>query len=429
MKLIARLPLVALCATLFLTSCGGDSNCNSDCVAVNLECDCCPAVDSSVAAMPKASLKTIAVFLETSGSMAGFMPNRGATTSFQRVVPDVLSRLQSSTATTHFYSIKESSQKPLAYPLEQARDGILRGSFQWGNYTSVPVMLDTIEEYRNKEAVSILISDMIYSPDDQREVGQAVTRIREKIGNSAAASLIAVHSDYATRSAQLQSPYYLLLQGNPANITAVKTRIYEALNTYDVRYDELNFGFQYTAPYYSILPYSEHSENGIANACYGDERRYLQVRDIDTHDTLSFWVGVDLKALPSYSRTTQYLQEHLKVEPAGAAVERVEVLDKQGFKSRLSSEATDKAIAEGCTHFIKVRVYDFEAKASTLSIALQKDKPSWIAATSHDRTDSIDSKRDQTFGLGNIYTAFHEKYEQNNNTLFFKPLQLTLLKK
>lgn len=426
MKLIAVAFFLAFNAILFFAGC---NDCNNDCIQANLACDCCPLLDSNAAIIPKPDVKDIFVFLETSGSMAGFMPQSGTATTFQKVIPDLLSRLQSNISKPQFYAITESNKSPIAFSSEQARDLMLKGGFQWGSFTSVPLMLDTVNNYRNGHSVSILISDMIYSPDNPREVDQAVTRIREKIGNSPAASLISVYSNYKSKLSYLESPYYILIQGSPDNINATKAHVYKALSTYQIDFEELNFGFQYSAPYYSIVPYSELSNNGIASPCNYDFKRYLQIRDIDTHDTLSFWVAVNLNGLPSYAKSVNYLKAHLLTNESGVNADLIEVTDYSGFISRLSSEETDKLIADTCTHFVRYKVYDFAAKIGVLNLSLLNDRPSWIDTNSHTIIDSIDSKRDRTYGLDYVFTAFQQKFESKPGDPFFNPLQITLLKK
>ncbi|RYE53144.1 MAG: hypothetical protein EOP48_15010, partial [Sphingobacteriales bacterium] len=149
--------------TIILISCNS-SECVKECQDAKLECNCCPVADT--AAQQKPSLQNITVFLETSGSMRGYMPNSGEATSFQKAIPSIISKLREYNPT--FFSIKESSQKTIPLPVGEVASKITRGDFPWGNFTSLPAMLDTIHPYQHDNSVSILISDMIYSPEEKR---------------------------------------------------------------------------------------------------------------------------------------------------------------------------------------------------------------------------------------------------------------------
>src|SRR5947209_6983774 len=103
------------CITIF-SSCSS-TDCDNNCVNKDLNCNCSPKLDSQVLAKP--NLKHINIFLETSGSMKGFMPSGSSASAFQQVIPNIVAKLKNASSTS-FFLIKESSQKPIALNPDQA---------------------------------------------------------------------------------------------------------------------------------------------------------------------------------------------------------------------------------------------------------------------------------------------------------------------
>lgn len=304
MKLTALIPVLGFLFSIIIVGCADD--CNIACTENKLECNCCPVLDTTSCRQP--IVGKVLIFLETSGSMSGYMPAGSTTTSFQRVIPNVISKLKSSFP-TEFYSIKESSQKPVSLDAEQASSQIIKGQFlPWGQNTSIPEMLDTINNHRGESDVTILISDLIYSPQEQKEVGQAVTLISEQFSNSKlTTSILALTSDFNSNKTQTpKAPYYVVIRGEQSNVDEIKRIIFQSLSVYQEQASEVDFGKNFETPYYSVIPYA----NGIGTwepvNCNQAAETYAVIKNIESNDSLAFWIGVDLSGNPGYSKNIDY---------------------------------------------------------------------------------------------------------------------------
>ena len=113
---------------LLISSCG--HNCKTDCIKYGLDENCCPKIDSTIAIKKAPLIKHVNIFLETSGSMVGYMPNSNPATDFQRIIPEILSSLSTNfSEIVNFYSIYKSNTPFKKLDLIEAREKILHGEF------------------------------------------------------------------------------------------------------------------------------------------------------------------------------------------------------------------------------------------------------------------------------------------------------------
>ncbi|RYG15473.1 MAG: hypothetical protein EOO07_15340 [Chitinophagaceae bacterium] len=258
---------------------------------------------------------------------------------------------------------------------------------------------------------------------------QSITELAERFNKKKgiAASLLILTSDFriSGKTPTPQSPYYILLQGKPENIEAVKTKIKESPIVSGLVVDEANFGYTYPEPYYSILPFAELS-SGLPQVCTGEKENYKVINNIESGDSIGFWLGLDLSKLPSYSQQADFLRNNISFNSELAKYDSI--LTKSDFLKTLDDE-TDKSIAANCTHFIHMRVEEMEGKTLFVKLQFRNNQPTWIQTYNHSDDSQADINRSQTFGLANIYTALRDAYGEKPDQPFFKELQITLVKK
>lgn len=424
LKLLTR--VLAVSAFVFITGCG--TNCNSSCKEIALDCDCCPSV--SISKLPAPSISNVIVFLETSGSMTGYMPDSGGT-GFQKIIPNILWKLKPYNLS--LYSIKESAERPSPINISDASENIVAGKFTWGMNTAIPAMLDTINNYQSDSNVTMLVSDMIFSPKNRHEVSQEVTQIADKVKTdkpSIVASLVVLTSDFHSKNknAIVTSPYYILLRGKEENIEAIKDKIRQSAELFHQSYEEVNFGYVSKTPYYTLIPFYQKTKVGNAQPCTPSQKERYRINDIEGADSLSFWLGLDLKNFPSYSQNEAYLRKSLTVSPEGTKASVVDVISRPAIQNRLN-DPIDKQLAQNCTHFVRVRAHDFYNGAALLKFQLQDSKPTWIDVYNHDTLSQADNNRHQTFGLNNIYIAIQEAFRDKSKQTLFDSVKISLSKK
>jgi hypothetical protein len=424
--MINRLILIGICIAAF-SNCG--KNGNSEVGAISS--GDCPQPDSTQSAdVPKVSIGKINVFLETSGSMSGYMPNSQPATEFQKLIPDLVSILNTQyNQTVNFYSIYNSETSFRRLDISDARSKVLRGDFSWSGSTYLPVMLDSINQYLSEDAVNIFITDAIYSPEnaDQKSTVLAATDIREKIApyvDSYSLVSFCLLSEFRNRqNKSVKSPYYLFIQGKPENIQDVANRVSETILRNDQSFEDLNLGWRKQTIYYSILPYTETTPNFTAEPCEGYKDAFVRLSNISLQDdSLSFWMGINLNDLPEYVTSESYLKNNLFLS-MDRGTSKITAIQKQ----LPNADQDDKSIARNCTHFIRIRINEMNTPATSLNVSLKYSTPDWVSRFNENNLDK-EKDREKTFGLRRIVSGYEQAYLQSDNSYFFKDLTIPLTK-
>jgi hypothetical protein len=423
--MINRLVLIGICIAVF-SNCGKDANSE-----VATSTGDCPQSDSiSSAAVLKVSIGKVNVFLETSGSMSGYMPNSEPATEFQKLIPDLVSILNTQYKQgVNFYSIYNSETNFKKLDISNARNKVLRGDFSWSGSTYLPVMLDSINQYLREDAVNIFITDAIYSPEnaDQKSTILAATDIREKIAPYVGSySLVSfcILSEFRNRqNKSVRSPYYLLIQGKPENVQDVASLVSETILRNDQSFEDLNLGWPKQNIYYSILPYTETTPNFTAELGEGYNDTFARLSNISLQDdSLSFWMGINLNNLPAYVKSESYLKNNLSLS-MDRGTSKITAIQKQ----LPNADQDDKCIVKNCSHFIRIRIDEMNTPATSLILSLKYSTPDWVTRFNESNLDN-EMNREKTFGLTRIVSGYEQAYLQSDNSYFFKGLTIPLTK-
>lgn len=429
MRNISLLSLVLL----ILLSCNSNK-CNQLCEQEGLDEYCCPKIDSTTLYTATAKIDKINIFIETSGSMAGYMPSQQPATNFQKKIIDILSKLYSKFSNKVFIYYMAEHNRPCTFTtLENAQNDILYGRFNWQGSTYIPTMIDTINNYLDTNSVSILISDFIYSPERNRAMITEITptEIYRKVEpyKNYSSSLICLFSEYrssicAINNPTSNSPFYLLLQGNAENIRVIEPVLYESIINSNSDYSEINFGLNYEMPFYSVLPYTETTSNFIANSCETFQNAFVSIQDINLDaygSEIEFWVGFDLSYFPEYSKTKDYLEQNLEIKLTNGEYEKL-AIEKLPYSN---VAADDKTITQKCTHIVKLKISNLTECVSVMSLSLKCTLPDWYKTLNE---NDAENNREKTFGLGKIISGFEQAYRPNQNEYFFQNLPISLIK-
>lgn len=419
---------------ILISGCGGNKcEITQELLTENkLDENYCPIIDTTIKALPSPSIKEINIFIDASGSMTGFMPAKQTTTTqFQILIPDIISKLETEfNGKINIYPIYNSnSPMKKSSSISNVHNGIIYGTLaQKAGDTYIPTMLDSIYKgYFSPNAVNIFISDCIYSPKnaEKKQAEQATREIRQTISNYTKDYFTSVFCLFSQFNKISNSPYYLIVFGKPENNHYIENIIANSISTKKQNFHRTNFGLQYDKPFYSVLPYTEISPNCIANPCTNLKDAYA---NIEVHnwksesDTVSFWIALDLKELPSYAQTKNYLESNLALTIQKGTAEITEITTS--VPKGLDND--DKGIANSSTHFVRVRVSSIEECATTIHLGLKYATPSWISELN--QIDSESSNGDKTFGLERLMNGFAEAYKQDKTTYFINDLNVSLIK-
>jgi len=404
-------------------------------LADGLDENYCPKVDTTLK-LAEPSIAQVNIFLETSGSMSGYMPLSDPATDFQKNIATILADLNLK-YTNHvtFYSIFNSNTPFLKLENGVAKEKILKGAFSWSGSTYLPVMLDSIiRGYSKNNTVNIFISDCIYSPEknDKKESELASSDIRTIVSpliDSSSITTFCLFSDFrakvGTANISNKSPYYLIVQGKLENCHEIERLLIKSFKQSSQLPAEINFGLKYSMPYYSVLPYTGTTSNFIANPCESFKGAFVSIQAISLaheNDSMKFWIGINLKDLPFYAVEQKYLDSNLVLTLNKGNAEILAISDKA--PKDLASD--DKPIANNSTHFILVKISQLDDCLSTMSVGLKYSRPSWVSLLNEKKDEN---NRDKTFGLENIVQGFEQAYYPDGKAWFFNNMNISLLKK
>ena len=366
--------------------------------------------------------KNLNLFIETSGSMSGFMSHPG--TDFQRDIWSVVEALNSRFSKNMNIMEMRSKDEPIyGLSAEIFREKLNTGGFVSSGSTDIPEMLDSIMAKGTKNTVSILVSDLIFSPKggNAAQLSQISTDIKKRFSNSNTTSILYhLESDFYIKNNKVErSPYYIWIVGENAAARQVAKIISSSFST-DI--DMVDYGSPASRPSYSILPSSSQVNSAIQVLCENDKKFYTYGEYTDDAELMSFYIGIDLSDLPGYTRSRAYLMANLRAEASSA---RARILNIETIDKLKHSEDIDLARRSGFTHFMQVEL-DGITGNTLLSINGHKTRPDWLEQVN---LDTDDYKRTKTFGFGKMTAGLEAAYESPGHDQFYeKPIEIIITK-
>lgn len=364
----------------------------------------------------------INVFVETSGSMSGFMSAKG--TGFQKEIWSVVEGLQSRIkGGIDLFQVRSKSEPIARLQVSDFRQGLNTGGFQSSQSTDIPEMLDSIFKKADDHTVSVLVSDLIFSPENGNvaQISQISTDIRQRFkGKNRSSVLLQLSSDFYHKRKIENSPYYIWIVGEAKAVKAVSSVIGGLIET---PVNEIDFGILLPRPRYSVLPSLSQVTNAIPLACPQDGGYYVY-REYSEEDQpeLKFWLGVDLSALPGYMRTADYLSKHLSLGTLSADAAVLQVKDVSELKNKVDRDLASKL---GLTQMMQLRVGQI-SEGTIISLNLDRHSPLWIDQLNIDKEDGL---RQQTFGLKKMINGLEGAPEAKQVSVFAEPLKIYITKK
>lgn len=387
--------------------------------------DGCPERDTTNISHEISSPARIKVYIETSGSMRGFMPTQADTeTEFQKVISDLFLRLSGELTSVEYYSIIETDMPVKRLTADSARISVIKGKFRWGNYTELPRMLDTIFQALDSETVSIFISDLVYSPIESETEKDYLSRIREsarRLKDTFSIQLYALMSEFIDENGKMATiPYYVMIVGNQEKSKKPLEILHATFSTFTQRYNDVRFGMKYKPPFYSIIPNTGRTGPGIAVPCPGFDNVFLKLQDIGDNEPIGYIVGIDLSQYPGY------VSQSIRLDTSFTASTRfssnVTIDSVLSSKSLNSHNVTreEKILLDKSTNLLKMAVtLDANSEYDLISINLKNNLPVWIDEySSNDQNDIT-----RTYGLKSTIAGLNQGIRSNG--YLFENLKLT----
>ncbi len=395
-------------------------SCSSDTGDQSTETISCPPGAEAVVAD---KLDTLNIIIETSGSMAGFMPTRGGTqTDFQRQIDNLLANAESMEGsgirTLRYFSARDRLYKEVYSRFNQMLRNGLR---KVGASTPLPNLLNEISgKYTGNGQVSVFISDFIYAPPNQRNRDFIANDIRRALnqGNieNFVVSIFAAQSDFVgtfypaaserpggavrpvSSCCDTPIPYYMWVMGPEEKVRLVNQEIMEG--NFE---EQLHFGFNQQEPAYTILPGSGRQGEWYPADRAGKVIVLDNARAI-SQDPFSYTIGLQLDALPGQVADAEYLQENLRLQVENGEAHIEEVYSRNEFVAKAAINNKDRKLLDCFSHFVTISVDKAFNRNSDIAVALelQNQLPPWVASYTTDNDSQIEEVGAKTFALDEI---------------------------
>lgn len=428
-----KLSFILFSISTIIFSCNDSIDNSGQSTISNEQGSICPL--KNVYKLPNPNIQGVNVFMDASGSMRDFMPSTQPSTDFQKLIPDLLSRLNSDFPGFSFYALVQKNKPINIIDINTIKKQIAYGQFIFGQSSPLPVMFDSVISHSNTGYLSILITDAIYSlPANIKNTrDQVITDIREKVLKAQGKGLAISCFGLKSQLGNIVSPYYLFVIASPQNITAFKEKLKNTFNGINPiitnkDFSEINFGYPDLNPFYSIIPYVENTGAGEPAPCPDWDNRYLLVENVKIRDDPEFWIGINLSACPKFAQEIDYLKNNLLIENKGLNSIRVDnILTKAQFSPKLK-DAEDIRLNDNCTHFFRIKITEMQDRNGVIKLSLKKTDPTWLALWNHDNSQVAESYREKTYGLSNVIAGIKDAYTATETGYFFKELKIVITK-
>lgn len=296
-------------------------------------------------------------YVEVSGSMNGFFRSNQVS-NFKKDVWSIVSLWSEN----NVFVLSNNGTATDTYPVSLFRTMMNQGRFVSAQETNVPTMIKTILsnlDYQNGQC-AVLISDMKYSPQNQKDIqvllAQYKSDIRNLIGKypDIAACMIMATSQYLAANGstiEQESPYYYVILGKDENVANIRNCIATLLKDSGNYRESIEMGFDYKSPSYSFgIPTNARRLNNAPT--------FLGY-DTEFSDTCTVVLKLDLSDFRWTIAEKEVLREHLRVKTRYGSGVSVGDISIEDTTNRYNKNFERKVIAT-----VKLKIYNMTATQS-----------------------------------------------------------------
>ena len=359
-------------------------------------------------------------FIEISGSMNGFFRSNQVT-NFKKDVWSIVSYFGGNDV----FVLSNEGIVAGTYPVSQFRTMMNKGGFVSNQETIIPTMIKTILsnlDYQNGQC-AVLISDMKYSPERQRDLKVLLTQyqadIRNLIGNypGIAVCLIMATSQYLSANTSIleeESPYYYVIFGKDENVAFMRNCIGTLLEDSGNYRESMEMGFDYKSPTYSF---------GIPdNAIQLDNQPTFIAYDTSFSDTCTVVLELDLSNYRWTIAEKDILRDNLHVKACyGSNVSVSDISLK--VTNHYNRGYERKALAT-----VELEIYDMIATDSDV-IGWTLNHPDQLVSSSFTQIISCPTESDYSGSfsvdrfIGGVFDAMQNNWDKTPNRILISKKQ------
>lgn len=373
-----------------------------------------------------AGLRHLNVFVDISTGMRGFMkPTKPGEpgSQFQQTVTGLLSDVNATPGAkpTYYFVGQPTAQAPgglMPTTYDELTQTVSVGMKNAATGTEMPEMLRQVLrlQAQNPGTVSVVISDFIYGPQDQRQVFRVKTDVKDALRAGAdpaqlAVSVFASVSEFndkffpGNRTApqllkNARLPYYIWVLGAPDLVRQVNNNLLSRLDGQP----QAHFNLRYAAPTYGVVTgYQAQGQWYTEAGAEGGKATGVSFTALSKKEPAQFTVGFDLKSLPLAAQQN-FKAPQLQLDPGNT--------DAQVVKTwAAGSGPAVPPAGRVYSHFAQVGLTRLPgSKAQTLRFSLAAPMPTWVASYSTTNDSQIASQGPKTFLLTDILTGVRDYF-------------------
>jgi len=400
-------------------------------------------------AINNASPVSLRFYLERSGSMTPY-DSPQSTGEFKSAIVTLLNRFpESENANNRIFIVNDAIYPYPKSVTDFIKDkNIFSSTSNLGNpqYTDFACIFDSLLTNNGPNQLSILVSDMIYSTKDMKNVNP------QKIFTEAKGLTTAVFKSQAAKKSVIlikmtggyngtyysydsgktnyagQRPYYFLIVAD----NKVIERLFKEENMQNFSNFGSLAGFQSfycfmpsakVQPYHSIL-LSDKNNKGRFVVTKGQTSSVTSIEKVEKDrnaDAFGITVAVDLSGV--------VVSEDYKLDPANYQVESGNnfKIDNIAAIDQSKIAQNDKKLAGTATHIMTLSTSKV-TNNETLRIGLVNKLPEWIDDSSSDDDRSITAAgfRNTTFGFKYLVQGIYDSYYTSNKIPYYTFFEITL---
>lgn len=377
-------------------------------------------LDSAKTIFTASAPSELGFYVEVSGSMNGFFRSNQST-NFKKDVWSIVSNFGGN----DLFVLSNAGTVAGTYPVSQFRTMMNQGGFVSNQETMVPTMINTILsnlDYQNGQCV-VLISDMKYSPERQRDIKVLLTQyqtdIRNQIGiyPDIAVCMIMATSQYLAANNSIleeEAPYYYVIFGKDENVAFMRNCIATLLEDSGNYRESIEMGFDYKSPAYSF---------GIPNNALQlfSEPTFIGY-DTNFTDTCTVELKIDLTNYRWTITEEDVLRDNLSVKSCyGSSVSVGNI--SMYVTNHYNKEYERKAIAT-----VELKIYDMFATQSDV-IEWTLNHPDQLVSNSFTQIISCPTESDYSGSfsvdrfIGGVFNAMQNNWDKTPNRILISKTQ------
>jgi hypothetical protein len=301
------------------------------------------------------------------------------------------------------------------------------------------ILEKVVEKYQSDSKPAILVSDYIFSLNNNTDLGSELDKIKYTIANTCqsldknkdailvmkfSSAFNGLYFDMYNNNHKLngkERPFYFWLIGP-------KVLIHAFLEKYGIQgidsfqdYLLLDHSSEEEKPYKALL--SHTLKKGRFSICR-DQVEALCIENIEFYDrdnppVLKFALGIDLSKIPLSSSAKLSREAYMVVS------ERGDQIEVESVHPISAAEESDERFKGTATHILVLNTKSLYRGEQEVKLRMKKEIPAWVATTHTDNDTNIEkSGTNQTFGFRYLIEGVNFAF--NPNTAFFFEIPITI---